>query len=136
MNATPRPSDIPWCADECLRCYRVCLQTAMTHCLEAGGRHVEPEHFRTMMNCARLCQTAAEFMLSRSTLHAAVCAACAQVCDACAASCERIGDMEECVKVCRSCADQCRRMSAGADPEQAPLLNAQQASAEAGQLRM
>ncbi len=28
------------CIDECLRCYRICLGTAMTHCLEAGGEHV------------------------------------------------------------------------------------------------
>ncbi len=41
------------CIDECLRCYQMCLGTAMTHCLESGGKHVEPKHIRLMMACAR-----------------------------------------------------------------------------------
>ena len=41
------------CIDDCLRCYRVCFEMAMTHCLEHGGRHVEPGHFRIMMSVRR-----------------------------------------------------------------------------------
>ena len=37
------------CIDECLSCHSTCLSMAMNHCLEAGGRHVEPEHFRLMI---------------------------------------------------------------------------------------
>src|SRR5687768_8425391 len=51
------------CIDECLRCYQVCLGMAMTHCLEEGGPHVEPDHFRLMMACAEICRTSAHFML-------------------------------------------------------------------------
>src|SRR5215216_747203 len=51
------------CIDECLRCYQICLGTAMTHCLEQGGKHVEPKHFRLMMACAEICRTSAHFML-------------------------------------------------------------------------
>ncbi|CAB3856042.1 hypothetical protein LMG26691_02235 [Achromobacter animicus] len=29
------------CIDSCLTCYRTCVKTAMTHCLEVGGEHVE-----------------------------------------------------------------------------------------------
>ncbi len=29
------------CIESCLRCYAVCLGSAMRHCLEAGGGHVE-----------------------------------------------------------------------------------------------
>jgi len=32
---------------------------AMNHCLEAGGKHVEPGHFKLMMAGAEMCQTAA-----------------------------------------------------------------------------
>lgn len=103
------------CIEDCLHCYRTCLQTAMTHCLEAGGPHTEPEHFRLMMNCAEICRTSAEFMMSKSRLHAAVCAACAEVCRACADSCEQIGAMDECVQACRSCMDSCRQMAQGSD---------------------
>jgi hypothetical protein len=44
------------CIEDCLRCYRVCFEMAMTHCLEHGGRHVEPGHFRIMMACAEICR--------------------------------------------------------------------------------
>ncbi len=45
-------SDMQRCIDACLRCYQICLSTAMTHCLERGGTPVEPPHFRLMMACA------------------------------------------------------------------------------------
>ena len=100
------------CIDECLRCHSLCLGTAMTHCLEAGGRHVEPEHFRLMIACAEICQTSANVMLTGLALHRRTCALCAETCEDCALSCERIGDMEECVDACRRCAESCRRMAA------------------------
>lgn len=103
--------DMQQCIDACLHCYRTCRETAMNHCLESGGRHVEPEHFRLMLNCAEVCRTSAEFMMSASPLHAHVCAACAVVCDACADSCAQIGEMEECVQACRSCGQSCRQMA-------------------------
>ena len=84
----------------------------MNHCLEHGGKHVEPRHFRLMMNCAEICRTAADFMLSGSELHDKVCAVCADVCEACAQSCESIGGMDECVQACRLCAQSCREMAA------------------------
>lgn len=99
------------CADECLRCHAVCLREAMNHCLETGGRHVEPDHFRLMMNCAEICRTSADFLLSGSDLHRLTCGACAQVCEACAQSCEDVGGMEECVQACRRCAATCRKMA-------------------------
>lgn len=100
------------CIDECLRCYSVCLGMAMNHCLEAGGKHVEPSHFRMMMACAEICRTSASFMLISSDHHKRTCAVCAEVCEACAKSCEEVGDMQECVDACRRCAESCRRMAA------------------------
>jgi hypothetical protein len=83
----------------------------MVYCLEAGGKHVEATHFRLMMNCAELCQTSTNFMLSKSAFHVNVCGICADVCEACAKSCEAIGDMDECVKACRECAASCRTIA-------------------------
>ena len=105
--------DMQHCIQECLRCYEVCRRDAMNHCLEVGGKHVEPKHFRLMMNCAEICRTSADFMLTNSSLHATVCGACAEVCDACAKNCEQVGDMEECVQACRRCAESCRQMASG-----------------------
>ena len=98
------------CIAQCLECYRVCSQMALNHCLERGGRHVEPHHFRLMINCAQICRTAADFMLAGSELHVRVCAVCAEVCEACAESCEEL-DMPQCVEACHLCADSCRQMA-------------------------
>ncbi|MGV3530852.1 MAG: four-helix bundle copper-binding protein [Chthoniobacteraceae bacterium] len=100
------------CIKECLNCHHICLEMAMNHCLKLGGKHTEPAHFRLMINCAEICQTSANFMLSGSELHHLTCGVCAEVCRRCADDCERIGDMQECVEACRSCADSCARMAA------------------------
>jgi len=99
------------CIEECLDCRRTCFQTAMDYCLEMGGEHIAPEHFRLLMNCGEICQTAADFMISKSPLHVGVCDVCAEVCDACAESCEEIGNMDECIQACESCAESCRQMT-------------------------
>ena len=95
----------------CLDCHSMCLQMAMNYCLERGGRHVEQKHLRLMLNCAELCQTSANFMLSNSPLHGRVCGVCAEACEACAKSCEQVGDMRECVEECLRCAKSCRTMT-------------------------
>ena len=100
------------CIDACSHCHQTCLHTAMIHCLVIGGKHVEANHFRLMINCAEICQASANFMLSGSDFHKKVCALCAEICEACAKSCEEIGGMEDCVKVCRECAESCRKMAA------------------------
>ncbi len=112
MTKTPPLTDaVKRCIEDCQECHAECLETAMHTCLEMGGRHTEPEHFRLMMDCAALCETAANLMLSRSAFHHQLCALCAEVCDACALSCEEIGGMEHCVELCRRCATSCRNMA-------------------------
>ena len=83
----------------------------MTHCLELGGRHVEPRHFRIMTACAEICRTAAHFMLMRSEHETHLCRECAEICEQCAKDCAALGDMEDCVEQCRLCAEQCRKMA-------------------------
>ena len=106
-------SSLDNCIKTCLECYQICLSTAMNHCLEMGGKHVEPSHFRLMINCAQICKTAAEFMLSSSSLHAKVCAVCSEICKACADDCKKVGDMEACVAVCERCSEECQAMRIG-----------------------
>ena len=91
--------------------HSMCLQTAMGFSLERGGKHVEQEHFRLMLNCAELCQTSANFMLSCSPMHGRVCAVCAEACEACAKSRERVGDMRECIDECLRCTKSWRSMT-------------------------
>ena len=99
------------CLKLCLDCHHICLEMAMHHCLQTGGKHTEPEHFRLMLNCAEMCQTNANFILSSSNLHVLTCGVCAEICRLCASSCEAIGEMEGCVQACRACADSCERMA-------------------------
>jgi hypothetical protein len=82
----------------------------MTHCLEMGGEHVRPPHFRLMMSCAEICRTMAHLLLIESDQAKALCMICADVCKSCADDCERIGDMDSCVIACRHCADACLTM--------------------------
>lgn len=108
---TNNSQDMQACIDACSHCHQICLQTAMNHCLESGGKHVEAEHFRLMINCAEICQTSLNFMLSGSRLSNHVCGVCAKVCDACAESCEKLDGMEACARACRKCAESCRSMA-------------------------
>lgn len=102
------------CIQACTACHNVCAETA-THCLTHGGKHAEPKHIGTMLDCVEICRTSADFMLRGSELHTEICRACAEVCDACAASCEAFTEdfMKRCAEECRRCADSCRRMSGG-----------------------
>ena len=100
------------CIEACLRCYQACFGMAMTHCLEAGGKHIESKHFRLMTACAEICRTSAHFMLMKSEHAKHLCKECAEICDQCAADCDKLGDMKECVEACRHCAGACRKMAA------------------------
>lgn len=97
-----------------LECYNSCT-TTVKHCLGKGGEHADPEHINVLLDCAKICQTAADFMIRESPNHAAVCGLCADVCRECAESCEALaGDdetMKECAKICRECAEECDKMS-------------------------
>lgn len=105
-------AELDECIRLCLDCYRICQQTASVHCLELGGKHVEPQHFRLMLSCAEVCRTAAALMLNNSPQHHLQCGVCAEICRQCAESCREIGDMDECVAACEACEDSCQRMSA------------------------
>jgi len=100
------------CIDVCSDCHQVCLKTAMNHCLDVGGEHTAPEHFKLMLDCAKICATAVAFQLSSSPFSAQLCEVCAKICEACANSCEALGDMAECVEICRKCAKSCAEMAA------------------------
>jgi hypothetical protein len=114
-NRTTEPfmnADMARCIETCLNCYKTCLSTAMNHCLEAGGKHTAPAHFRLMMACAEICRTSAHFMLINTPHHKHTCRECAEICAQCANDCKTIGDMDECVSACEACAESCRKMAA------------------------
>jgi len=109
MHALSRETDA--CIDACLQCHKICLGMAMTYCLETGGDHVAPPHFRLMMDCASICATTADFTLHKSAFHHELCRLCADICTACANDCAKLEGMEDCVQTCRQCARLCAAMA-------------------------
>ena len=110
---TARSAEMDRCIEVCQSCHETCVES-ITHCLHLGGKHIEPDHLRTLMDCADICITDAQFMMRNSPLHQEVCAACATVCEACAKSCEALAEerqMQLCADQCRRCAELCRQMA-------------------------
>ncbi|WP_213454829.1 four-helix bundle copper-binding protein [Rhizomonospora bruguierae] len=102
--------------DDTLECSRICEET-LPYCLQQGGRHVEPEHIKLLMDCADICRTAAAFMQRVSRYHTEVCRLCAMICQACADDCAQFsGDeqMMRCSEACRQCAASCGQMAGAA----------------------
>ena len=89
-------------------CHAMCHGMAMTHCLEEGGPHVRPQHFRLMLDCAQLCATTADFLERKSQFHTGLCGLCADVNETCAEDCEQLDGMDDCVTACRAAAQACR----------------------------
>lgn len=112
MKKTSMESALTDCIATCAECHETCEQMIFSHCLEMGGKHVQPDHLKLMADCAQICLTAADFMIRKSPRHGLVCRVCAEICEACAKDCESIGDMDECVGVCQRCAASCREMAA------------------------
>jgi hypothetical protein len=100
------------CLKDCLDCYQTCTETAI-RCLAMGGKHAELEHVNLLMDCARICNTNADFMLRNSTYYPQTCGLTADICDECADTCDRFDEdfMKECASVCRRCAESCREMA-------------------------
>jgi len=103
------------CIENCFECHQVCLET-MQYGMDKGGAQTSPLHLRALQNCASICETTAQFMISGSPLHPKTCAICAESCSECASSCEEIaGDQQMvfCAEICRRCAESCLEMSRG-----------------------
>ena len=113
MAHTQMSSAMSECVESCLECARTCLETAR-HCLELGGEHAAAAHITTLLDCAEICETCANFMSRGSEMSGAVCATCADACDRCAEACEQFPDdelMRRCAEICRRCAESCRSMA-------------------------
>lgn len=111
MIMHPSQRDVRHGIEACLRCYETCFSSAMSHCLEVGGEHVEPQHFRLIMACSEICRACAHVLLSGSQLYRSICRTCAEMCEQCAHNCDRLGDMQDCAEACRRCVEFCRKLA-------------------------
>jgi len=109
------PRQLQSCIDHCTECREVCLE-AVAHSLERGGRLAERDHLILLLNCAQICQTAADFMITGSHLHIHTCRACAVVCRAVEETShpfEADSVIKRCIDLCRLSAESCEEMAAG-----------------------
>jgi len=106
------------CSRNCLDTYAACTATS-THCLELGGEHAWRAHQTILLDCARLCATAADLMLRGSPMHESVCGVCATACRACEHYCRALHHWEtlssETVDMMGECADKCARSAASCE---------------------
>jgi hypothetical protein len=104
--------EVQQCLRDCIDSYRFCTET-VHRCLSMGGNHAEADHINLLLDCARICNTNADFMLRNSTYYPQTCGITADICDECADNCDRFDDdfMKECASVCRRCAESCREMA-------------------------
>jgi hypothetical protein len=92
-HAAASLAQVQECIVECDSCHDLCLET-IGQCLSVGGRHADGEHVTLLMDCAQICQIAADFMLRGSARQGMTSAVCAAVCEACASSCDALGSAE------------------------------------------
>jgi hypothetical protein len=76
-------TDMQRCIQECERCHDTCVQV-IGYCLHRGGRHADPNHIATLLDCADMCATSANLLVRDSPRHRRTCEICAEVCDGCA----------------------------------------------------
>lgn len=91
------------CIELCGECHRSCLGAAVSG-------QADSDHQGLLLDCAEMCQTAADFMSRNSPLHGYACGLCAHVCKVCHDRCAQ-GDLERIGEICARCADSCMHMS-------------------------
>ena len=113
-NVQHLTQDMQQCIQNCMDCHSICLAT-VPHCLGMGGEHASQHHITTLLQCAKICQTSADFMLMHAPLHGHVCAVCAEACMSCAQECSQMANGDQqmlaCAEVCRQCAESCQQMA-------------------------
>lgn len=50
--------DLSTCIDDCLRCYRTCLDTVVKRGLAEGASRLDAKHIRLILTCVEMCHTA------------------------------------------------------------------------------
>lgn len=119
MNASELSEEMKACVALCLDCHRVCTE-AVGITMQGSSEHADGSHLVTLLDCAQICLTHADFMARRSSYHAELAKICADICGECAASCDAHSNSDEglrhCAQACRKCEESCRRMASESHP--------------------
>ena len=108
------------CADECMRCARLC-EECISECvrMNMAGMARPTELCR---DCADACMLAMKFLVRESPYFFEACKLCAKVCEACSIVCDEQKSLHtgseifsDCAAVCQRCAGACKQVSAISD---------------------
>ena len=89
-------------------CHATCLQFATFDCMQGNYPRVGPNQFRLMLDCAELCQTAANFLIRDSDHYLRVCREALVICEDLASDCRKFPGMEAILAACDECVSACR----------------------------
>ena len=110
MELAQFSEEMQQCLNNCLACYRLCTATA-AHVMHGQSARSEAAHLVSLLDCAQICSTHADFMLRRSPHTMLLASECEMICTACATQCEahhdQDGIMLACAEACRKCAASC-----------------------------
>jgi hypothetical protein len=111
ITESPITAEMRACIDACTACHHACLETESAY-MRPQGRRLEVERFALLADCAEMCETTANFLLSASTRSALLCRTCAEFCDLTARSCDEVDEpaFAACARAARRCAETCRAM--------------------------
>lgn len=96
----------------CRNCAIVC-QTCAAACLGEDDVKMMTRCIKLDLDCADICQLAANFMARDSEYAKEVCRICAQICRACGEECKKheADHCQRCAEACMACAEECERMA-------------------------
>lgn len=102
------------CAEECSECARECSSCAK-HCamMIAQGKKEHAKTLATCLDCADICNVAANIVSRSGPFDDLICKACADACAKCGKACEgfpKDKHMARCARACRECEKECRNM--------------------------
>lgn len=104
--------DMQRCVQSCTYTHQICLQTLL---LSLEKSPSEPNHIRALIDCAKLCSLASDFLIRSSDMLVKACELCENACLVCAESCEQQVEADEvlsaCAEACRQCAELCRNVA-------------------------
>lgn len=95
------------CIDALQACYAVCMRSVSYGYVKESGP-LQEEHVRLMIDCAEMCQTAANFLIRESDHYLRICREAAEICKDLVSSCEGVDGMEGILSICDECVSACR----------------------------
>lgn len=94
-------------------CATSCLES-INYCSRKRGKYAEPSRLGLLLDCARICEITADYMLRKSPFYGILCELSAEICEQTARSCSEFpadGMLKDCTQKCMACTVSCREIA-------------------------